>query len=127
MKKLIMAMVAAAALGAFGAEAKLVQDRGRSARSDVMENWTPLAITIAGPVGLPWGFWNVNGLQIGLWNWVEDFNGWQIGVINTTDSFRGWQLGVINVTRKMYGIQVGVVNVIEDNDVPFIPVINWYF
>ena len=58
---------------------------------------------------------------------MEDFDGWQIGVVNTTDVFRGWQLGVINVTRKMYGVQVGVVNVIQDNDVPFLPVINWYF
>jgi len=127
MKKLVVVLALAFAFAATAAEANLSYDRGKSASSDVMENWTPLAITIAGPVGLPWGFWNVNGLQVGIWNWVEDFNGWQIGIVNTTDRFRGWQLGVINVTHRMYGIQVGVVNVIEDNDVPFIPVINWYF
>jgi len=27
----------------------------------------------------------------------------------------------------MYGVQVGVVNVIQDNDMPFFPMVNWYF
>ena len=127
MKKLMMAFVLSAALGAFGAEATLTVDRGRSAREDVMENWTPLAITIAGPVGLPWGYWNVNGLQVGVWNWVEDFNGWQVGIVNTTEKCRGLQFGAINVTHRMYGVQIGFVNVIQEADVPFLPIVNWYF
>jgi hypothetical protein len=80
------------------------------------------------PVGLPWGFdWDVKGLQAGGWNWVENCDGVQIGFINTADCVRGLQIGGINITRRMYGVQIGFVNVIEDNDIPFIPIINWYF
>ena len=127
MKKLILVALIALSAHVFGEQATL-RVEGKNPPTECMRSYTPLSLNLVTPVGLPWGFdWNVKGLQIGVWNWVEDFDGWQIGVVNTTDVFRGWQLGVINVTRKMYGVQVGVVNVIQDNDVPFLPVINWYF
>ena len=126
MKKIIMAVSLALTLASFGADAVMYVE-GKNPPTECMRSYTPLSINIITPVGLPPGFWDVKGLQIGAWNWVENFDGWQIGVVNTTDVFRGWQLGVINVTRKMYGVQVGVVNVIQDNDIPFFPIVNWYF
>lgn len=126
MKHVLLAAVLALASVSFGADATLYVE-GKNPPSECMRSYTPLSINIITPVGLPPGFWDVKGLQIGVWNWVENFDGWQIGVVNTTDVFRGWQLGVINVTRKMYGVQVGVVNVIQDNDIPFLPIVNWYF
>jgi len=113
MKKLIL--VACAVMLAFGAgaaEAKLVNERC-PARGDCMTSWTPFALTLAGPVGLPWGDWNVKGLQIGVWNDVYEFSGLQIGVVNVAD--------------RAYGVQIGVVNVIAGEDIPFLPVINWCF
>jgi hypothetical protein len=92
-----------------------------------LKTYTPLSINLITPAGLPWGFWDVKGLQIGGWNWAENCDGVQIGFINTADCFRGLQIGGINVTRKMYGLQIGFLNIIEDNDVPFFPVLNWYF
>ena len=126
MKKIIMLASMVLALASFGAEAKL-RVEGENPPSDIMRSWTPLSLNLITPVGLPPGYWDVKGLQTGIYNWVEDFDGWQIGIINATDKFRGLQLGVINVTRKMYGMQIGVVNVIEDNDIPFLPIINCYF
>ncbi len=126
MKNLLLAVAVLASAAVFGAEATL-RVEGKNPPSEVMSSYTPFSINIVTPVGLPPGYWNVKGLQIGVFNWVEDFDGWQIGVVNTTDVFRGWQLGVINVTRKMYGLQIGVVNVIQDNDIPFLPIVNWYF
>ncbi|MBP5284968.1 MAG: hypothetical protein ILO34_02520 [Kiritimatiellae bacterium] len=126
MKKILIAAAMAVSAAVYGAEANLSVE-GKNPPLECMGSYTPLSINLITPVGIPPGFWNVKGLQIGGWNWVEDFDGWQIGLINTTDVFRGWQLGVINVTRKMYGVQIGVVNVIQDNNVPFLPVINWYF
>lgn len=125
MKKLILVAMVALSAHVFGAEATL---RVEGKTSDVIRSYTPLSLNLVTPVGLPWGFdWDVKGLQTGIYNSVEDFEGWQIGVINTTDVFSGLQLGVINVTRKMYGVQIGFLNVIQDNDVPFLPIINWYF
>lgn len=126
MKKIVLAVSLALTLASFGADAVMYVE-GKNPPTECMRSYTPLSINIITPVGLPPGFWNVKGLQVGVFNWVEDFDGWQIGVVNTTDVFRGWQLGVINVTRKMYGVQIGVVNVIQDNDMPFFPIVNWYF
>ena len=126
MKKLVLAISLVLTLASFGADAVMYVE-GKNPPTECMRSYTPLSINIITPVGLPPGFWDVKGLQIGAWNWVENFDGWQIGVVNTTDMFRGWQLGVINVTRKMYGVQIGVVNVIQDNDIPFLPIVNWYF
>ena len=126
MKKLVLAISLVLTLASFGADAVMYVE-GKNPPTECMRSYTPLSINIITPVGLPPGFWDVKGLQIGAWNWVENFDGWQIGVVNTTDVFRGWQLGVINVMRKMYGVQIGVVNVIQDNDIPFLPIVNWYF
>ena len=113
MKKL-MCVCAAIAMAAsvFAKEATIVQDRG-CAREGCVSNWTPFALTLVGPVGLPWGSWEVKGLQIGVWNDVEAFSGLQIGVVNVAD--------------RAYGIQIGVFNVIASDDVPFLPVVNWSF
>lgn len=113
MKK-TLAILAAAALPflASAKEATLVFEKG-NVREGAMTDWTPFALTIAGPVGLPWGSWNVKGLQIGIWNDVREFSGLQIGGINVAD--------------RAYGIQIGFINVIAGDDVPFMPVINWSF
>ena len=115
MKKMFAAALAAALLGAsaFAAEATLVHERNTSAREGCVTDWTPFALTIAGPVGLPWGFWNVKGLQVGVWNDVYEFSGLQVGVVNVAD--------------RAYGVQVGFVNVIASDDVPFLPILNWSF
>lgn len=113
MKKLLLA--AALLVGVFtasAAEAKLTKVQSNT-REGCMTEWTPFALTIAGPVGLPWGWWNVKGLQIGLWNDVYEFS--------------GLQLGVINVADRAYGVQIGLVNVIAGDDVPFLPIFNWSF
>ncbi len=113
MKKLMTMLVAAAlAAGAFAKEATLVHERGLP-REGAMSDWTPFALTIAGPVGLPWGSWNIKGLQIGIWNDVHEFSGLQIGGINVAD--------------RAYGIQIGFINVIAGDDIPFLPVLNWSF
>ena len=68
-----------------------------------------------------------NGLQIGAVNYAERASVLQIGAFNGADHVDGLQIGVINVTRSLIGVQIGVVNVIQNNDIPFIPVINCYF
>jgi hypothetical protein len=128
MKKILtVALLISFVWSAFGTDAVMKME-GKNPPTRCMKDYTPLSINVITPVGLPWGFdWDVKGLQIGIWNWVEDFDGVQIGIVNTTDCFRGLQIGGINVTRKMYGVQVGFLNLIEDNDNPFFPVLNWYF
>ena len=127
MKELFLFVSILCACLTHGAEAVL-KEEGKNPPSQCLKTYTPLSINIITPVGLPWGFdWDVKGRQVGVWNWIEDFDGVQIGVVNTTDCFRGLQIGGINVTRKMYGVQIGFLNVIKDNDVPFFPILNWYF
>lgn len=99
----------------------------RSEPCGCMSDWTPFRISLAGPVALPWGDWNVKGLDVGLWNDAAEMDGLEIGVVNKTYQMRGLQIGVINVTRNAYGVQVGVVNVIRANDIPFFPVLHWSF
>jgi hypothetical protein len=67
------------------------------------------------------------GLQVGVANYIEKAKALQIGVYNGAEHVEGMQIGLINTTRTMIGIQIGVVNVIQDNDVPFLPIINCYF
>ena len=67
------------------------------------------------------------GLQIGVANYIEKAKAFQIGFYNGAQHIEGCQIGVINTTRTMIGVQIGVVNVIQDNDVPFLPIINCYF
>lgn len=112
MKRLLFAFALIGMLSASAAEAKLTQVRSNS-REGCMTEWTPFALTLAGPVGLPWGDWNVKGLQIGLWNDVYEFS--------------GLQLGIVNIADRAYGVQLGVVNVIAGDDLPFLPIFNWSF
>ncbi len=67
------------------------------------------------------------GFQTGVANYTEKGKALQIGFYNGAEHIEGLQLGVINTTRTMIGIQIGLVNVIQDNDVPFLPIINCYF
>jgi len=113
MKRLVAAVaVAVFAATAFAKEAVLTNERV-SGRAGCMTEWTPFALTLCGPVGLPWGDWNVKGLQIGLFNSVNELSGLQVGVVNIAD--------------RAHGFQVGVVNVITTDDVPFLPIVNWSF
>lgn len=113
MKKLIVVLVAAVL--SFAAQAKVaeLQTVRPSPREACMSDWTPFALTICGPVGLPWGDWNVKGLQI--------------GIINSVYQFSGLQIGGINIADRAYGLQIGIVNVISTDDCPFLPVVNWSF
>lgn len=113
-KKLSVALAALMlGIAAFAKEATLVVERNPSAREGHLTAWTPFALTLAGPVGLPWGCWNVKGLQIGLWNDVCEFSGLQFGLVNVAD--------------RAYGLQIGIVNVIATDDIPFLPIVNWSF
>jgi hypothetical protein len=67
------------------------------------------------------------GLQVGLVNVADRVSALQIGLFNGADDMSGLQIGVVNKTRLMRGFQIGVVNVIENSDVPFLPVINFFF
>lgn len=113
MKKLIVAGFAALmCVGAFAAEARVSVAR-KDCRGGCMSEWTPFALTLVGPVGLPWGDFGVKGLQIGLYNSVYQLS--------------GLQLGVVNVADRAYGMQIGIINVIGSDDCPFLPVLNWSF
>jgi len=125
-KLLVLAFVATCCLAGFSKEAKLTVVRPGPA-CGCMTEYTPFRLTIAGPVALPPGFWDVKGLEIGLFNWTERLEGLQIGAVNLTDAFSGVQIGAINVSRDAYGVQIGVVNVIEGCDCPFLPIVNWNF
>lgn len=125
MKKLMMGLMLALSLGAFATEANLTTVRNPP--TTVMREWTPLSLTLISPVALPPGNWDVCGLQVGGFSWAENVVGVQVGFFNTADIVKGVQIGGINVTRKMYGVQIGFINVIQDNDIPFLPVLNCYF
>ncbi len=69
-----------------------------------------------------------DGFQVGGVNYAERMQGLQIGVLyNGADYMQGVQIGLINVSRTMIGVQIGVVNVVQDNDVPFLPIVNCAF
>jgi len=70
---------------------------------------------------------NFGGLQAGLVNYCTAGQALQFGFYNGADHFEGFQCGAINMTRTMIGLQIGVINVIQNNDVPFMPILNCYF
>jgi len=111
-KSFVLSLAMLAAACASAKEAKLVNERIEGGQG-CMTEWTPFALTLCGPVGLPWGDWNVKGLQIGVFNSINELSGLQIGVVNITD--------------RAYGMQIGVINVITTDDVPFLPILNWSF
>lgn len=67
------------------------------------------------------------GLQIGAVNIGSRVQALQIGLFNEADDASALQIGLINHARMMQGMQIGLVNVIEENDLPFLPVINFFF
>lgn len=67
------------------------------------------------------------GLQLGAVNIADKASALQIGLYNGADDMSGVQIGVINHTRLMRGMQLGLVNVIENNDMAFLPIINFFF
>jgi len=67
------------------------------------------------------------GLQIGGVNIGGRTAALQVGVYNHADDMSGLQIGLINHTRLMRGLQIGLINVIENNDVPFLPIVNFFF
>ena len=123
---LLSIALALAALVSCAAEAKLTTVHPGPA-SGCMSAYTPFKLTLTGPVALPWGSWDVYGLEIGVWNATDVMKGLEIGVVNVTDEFCGLQIGAVNVSRIGNGFQIGVVNVVSGMDHPFLPVINWAF
>ena len=123
---LLMAAFALAASVSLAKEANVTVIRPGPAVGS-MTDYTPFKLTIAGPVALPPGTWDVKGLEIGVFNWTGRLEGLQVGIVNMTDAFSGLQFGVINHSRDAYGVQVGVINLIEGCDCPFLPLINWNF
>jgi hypothetical protein len=69
----------------------------------------------------------VTGVQIGGVNIGERVKALQVGLYNEADDMSGVQLGLINHTRLMRGVQVGLINVIENNDLAFLPIVNFFF
>ena len=89
--------------------------------------FTPLRLTLAGPVALPWGSWDVYGLEVGIWNATDVVKGLEVGAIGCSDVVKGLEIGFFNVNDVMKGLEIGVVNIVSGADSPFLPVINWAF
>ena len=69
-----------------------------------------------------------DGFQVGGVNYAKTMQGLQIGLLfNGADYMQGLQIGLINVSRTMIGVQIGLVNVVQENDAPFLPIINASF
>jgi hypothetical protein len=88
--------------------------------------------TVKKGVGLAVGLVNYTeqsftGLQVGGVNIGKEVNALQVGVYNEADDLSGVQVGLINHTRIARGLQIGLINVIEDNDIPFLPIVNFFF
>ena len=88
--------------------------------------------TVNKEVGLAAGLVNYveksfTGLQAGGVNVGKEVHALQVGVYNEADDASGIQIGVINHARIMRGIQIGVINVIDNNEIPFLPIINFFF
>ena len=67
------------------------------------------------------------GLQLGVVKVADTASALQIGLYNGTDDLAGVRLGLINHTRIARGVQVGLINVIENNDLAFLPLVNFFF
>jgi len=88
--------------------------------------------TVNKEVGLAAGLVNYaeksfTGLQVGGVNIGKEVHALQVGVYNGADDMSGFQIGLINHARIMRGVQIGVINVIENNDLPFLPIVNFFF
>ena len=69
----------------------------------------------------------VVGVQLGGVNIGDRVKAVQLGLYNEADDMSGLQLGLINHTRLMRGVQIGLVNIIENNDIAFFPIVNFFF
>lgn len=66
-------------------------------------------------------------LAIGA-NLTRNMNGFQFAIYNQTALLWGLQLGLVNYASACdHGLQIGLVNIIMDNQVPVLPIVNWYF
>lgn len=77
------------------------------------DHWTPLKITLAGPVGIPSGYFNnVCGIEAGvLWNKSDKVYGLQAcAICNIAEYLGGFQVGGIDLTDKGGILQVGAIN-----------------
>jgi hypothetical protein len=88
--------------------------------------------TVGKEVGLAVGLVNnaeksFAGLQAGAVNIGGRVSALQIGLFNEADDMSGIQVGLINHTRIMRGVQIGLINVIENNDLSFLPIVNFFF
>ena len=88
--------------------------------------------TVKEEVGLAFGLVNYDeskftGLHIGGVNIGARVSALQVGFYNEADDMSGVQIGLINHTRMMRGVQIGLINVIENNDIPFLPIVNFFF
>lgn len=126
MKKMIFAVIAMMAVVSFADQATMVTVHPGAAPG-CMSEYTPIKLTLVGPAALPWGSWDVYGLEVGVWNDTPVMKGLQIGVVNVTDEFCGLQIGAVNVSRIGCGFQIGVVNIVSGADCPFLPIVNWAF
>ena len=127
MKGLLLVLAATLLAPLSYADRAVLTSERPGAAPGCMLKYTPIKLTLAGPAALPWGNWDVYGLEIGVWNSTAVMKGLQIGVVNATDGFCGLQIGAVNVTRIGSGFQIGVVNVVRGSDCPFLPVVNWAF
>ena len=92
MRRCLLAVAfALVASASFAREANLTVVR--SEPSGCMSDWTPFRISLAGPVALPWGDWNVKGLDVGLWNDASD-NFLPITSSKTTDRYFKFNLNL---------------------------------
>lgn len=108
------------------------------------DHWTPLKITLAGPVGIPSGYFNnVCGIEAGvLWNKsdkvyglqacaicniAEYLGGFQVGGIDLTDRGGIFQVGAINYANYFTGLQIGGIlnNIGREMHGVRIGLVNW--
>ena len=127
MKSVFLATAFALAACVSLAEQATLKTVHPGAAAGCLSAYAPVKLTLVGPVALPWGSWDVYGLEIGVWNATDVMKGLQVGAVNVTDEFCGLQIGAVNVSRIGNGFQIGVVNVVSGMDHPFLPVINWAF
>ena len=67
---------------------------------------------------------DLDGVQLGGFNWAGDASGLQVGLVNASDRTSGVQVGLVNVTDHLRGVQLGLVNVSHDGGLPVAPLMN---
>lgn len=65
-----------------------------------------------------------SGISLAAFNNVEgDYRGVQLGLFPKAGMMRGVQVGVINRVHYLRGIQLGLVNIIKASPIPFFPML----